>query len=115
MAIKASILFFYLRVFPRRTFKRIVYTILAGNILYGTSFIFISIFQCIPVQAAWTRWEGSVQAKCMNANALGWANAAVNIFFDLVILILPLPELAKLAMSWERKIHVLLMFGLGSL
>ena len=88
---------------------------MAGDILYGTTFILLSVFQCVPVRAAWTKWEGAVQAKCMDANALGWANAAANIFFDLVILILPLPELARLAMSWERKIHVLLLFGMGSL
>lgn len=95
--------------------KKAVYTIMAGNILYGTIFTLLSLLQCIPVQAGWMRWDGTVQAKCMDANAVAWANAAINIFFDLVILILPLPELAKLAMSWERKIQVLLMFGLGSL
>lgn len=110
-----SILFFYLRIFPKKVFRRVVYTVMAGNALYGITFIFISIFQCIPVKAAWSRWEGKAPARCLDANALGWASAAINIFFDVAILILPLPELAKLAMSYQRKIHILLMFGLGSL
>lgn len=85
------------------------------HILYGIIFILLSIFQCIPVQAAWTRWDGTIQARCINANAIGWASAALNIAFDILILVLPLPALAKLAMSWERKVHVFLMFSLGSL
>lgn len=88
---------------------------MAGNTLYGITFIFISIFQCIPVKAAWTRWEGGASAKCLDANASGWASASINIFFDVTILVLPLPQLAKLVMSYQRKIHILLMFGLGSL
>jgi hypothetical protein len=88
---------------------------MAGNVLYGTAFILVSVFQCIPVQAAWTRWDGTVQAKCNDANALGWTSATINIAFDVIILILPLLELAKLAMSWKRKIHILLVFGLGAL
>jgi hypothetical protein len=71
--------------------------------------------QCTPISGAWTNWEGSVQAQCMDANALAWASAAVNIFFDFVILILPLPELMRLVMPWEQKMRILLVFGLGSL
>jgi hypothetical protein len=110
-----SILFFYLRIFPKKAFRRAVYAVMAGNTLYGILFMLLSVFQCIPVKASWTRWEGEVTAKCLDANALGWASAGINIFFDITILILPLPELAKLVMSYQRKIHILLMFSLGSL
>jgi hypothetical protein len=110
-----SILFFYLRIFPKKAFRRAVYAVMAGNTLYGILFMLLSVLQCIPVKATWTRWEGEVTAKCLDANALGWASAGINIFFDVTILILPLPELAKLVMSYQRKIHILLMFSLGSL
>ena len=113
--IKVSILCFYLRIFPKRIFRRTVYVVMAGNALYGTAFILLSLFQCTPASGAWTNWEGSVQAKCMDANALAWASAAVNIFFDFVILILPLPELMRLVMPCEQKMRILLVFGLGSL
>jgi hypothetical protein len=93
----------------------VVYAVIIGNILSGTTFIFVSIFQCIPVQAAWKRWDRTVQARCVSANSVGWANGAINIILDIVILVLPLPELTKLSMSKERKIHVILVFSLGSL
>ena len=113
--IRVSILCLYLRIFPQRAFKKTVYTIMVVNVLYGTAFILTSLFQCIPVNAAWTKWDGTGPAKCINANAIGWTSAAINIVLDTIIIILPLPVLTRLVMSWERRIYILVMFGLGSL
>ncbi|KAG0645125.1 hypothetical protein D0Z07_9202, partial [Hyphodiscus hymeniophilus] len=110
---RLSILCLYLRIFPQPTFRSIVYVIMASNIVYGTVFVLLSIFQCIPIQAVWTRWDGTVPARCINVNALGWVSAGISILLDITILILPLPGLAKLVMPCQRKIHILLMFGLG--
>jgi hypothetical protein len=88
---------------------------LGGGIVYGIAFVLLSVFQCIPVQAAWKRWDGTVHAKCSDANALGWTSAAINIVFEVIILVLPLSGLTKLVISLESKIHILLMFGVGSL
>lgn len=113
--IKVSILCFYLRIFPQRGFKRVIYAVIVGNMFYGAAFILLSVFQCIPVSGAWMQWDKSIQAKCMDANALAWASAALSILFDIVILVLPLPELVRLVMPWERKIRILLVFSLGFL
>ncbi|KAH8674367.1 hypothetical protein BGZ60DRAFT_526338 [Tricladium varicosporioides] len=113
--VRVSILCFYLRIFPQKIFRGIIFAIIACNIVYGTAFILVSIFQCIPVHAAWTGWDGTSQAKCVNVNVVGWTSGAINIVLDVIVLLLPLPGLAKLVMPWERKIHILLIFGLGSL
>ncbi len=113
--IRVSILCFYLRIFPQRTFRTFIYAIIGGNIAYGAALILVSIFQCIPVHAAWTGWDGTVQARCVDINVAGWASGAINIAFDVVVLLLPLPGLTKLVMPWERKIHILLIFCLGAL
>jgi hypothetical protein len=115
MMIRLSMLCLYLRMFSQRGFKRIIYTIIVVNILYSTAFITASVFQCIPVQAAWKRWESKVPAKCINANAVGWSSAVINIVLHAVIIILPLPRLMRLLISWEQNIQILIMFGLGSL
>ncbi|CAG8971536.1 hypothetical protein HYALB_00005432 [Hymenoscyphus albidus] len=115
MMIRLSMLCLYLRMFPQRGFKRIIYAIIAINIIYSIAFIVASVFQCIPVQAAWTRWDGTVPAKCINANAVGWSSAFINIVLHAIIIILPLPMLMRLLMSWEQNIQTLIMFGLGSL
>ena len=49
-------------------FGRILQAIMVGNILHGTKFILISIFQCILVKVAWTGWDGTVQAGCTKAD-----------------------------------------------
>ncbi|CZT07021.1 related to integral membrane protein PTH11 [Rhynchosporium agropyri] len=113
--IRVSVLCLYLRMFSLGLSRRIAHVAMVANLLYGTAFITASIFQCIPVHAAWTRWDGTVPAKCVDANAVGWTSAAINIILDAVTVMLPLPQLTRLVMSWEQKIHILIMFCLGFL
>ncbi|KAI8931820.1 hypothetical protein NX059_011457 [Plenodomus lindquistii] len=110
---KISILFVYLRIFPKKSFRRIVYFFIGLNGLYLLIFIFISVFQCTPVSYAWTYWHGETQGVCRNINAQGWAAAIFNIVMDLVIIILPLRELSRLVMNWKKKVQLLLMFCVG--
>ena len=112
---KISILFFYLRIFPRQAFKYCVWALMAANIGYLISFELISIFQCNPVNAAWRRWDGEYPSKCNNINLQGWLSAAFNIVLDLCILILPMPELYNLSMTSKKKVHIMLMFSVGIL
>ncbi|KAH6662687.1 hypothetical protein B0J14DRAFT_621822 [Halenospora varia] len=52
----------------------------------------------LGIHATWTGWDGTGQAKCVNVNALGWTSGAINIALDVIVLLLPLPGLAKLVM-----------------
>ncbi|KAI9727419.1 MAG: hypothetical protein M1834_008425 [Cirrosporium novae-zelandiae] len=86
---------------------------MALTILYCVIFDAISLFQCTPVSLAWTRWDGQHKGVCRNINAQIWSCAAINIALDAATLILPLPELYKLALSTRRKIQILAMFSVG--
>lgn len=110
---KVSILFFYLKVFPGRTFRYIVYTLIACNICYAVVFDFLLAFQCHPISGAWLSWDGQFDAKCISINLLGWSAAAINIVLDLAVIILPLPELFRLSMSLKKKIQIVMMFAVG--
>ncbi|KAH8662479.1 cfem domain-containing protein [Xylariales sp. PMI_506] len=110
---KISILFFYLKVFPKRSFRICTYTLIGLNICYGLGYDLILIFQCHPIQGAWLRWDGEYEATCVSINTLGWSAAAINIFLDLATIILPLPELFRLSMSWKKKAQIILMFAVG--
>jgi hypothetical protein len=112
---KISILFFYLRAFSNKTFRMLVYIVIALNVGYWITFILISVFQCSPIEGAWTRWDGTFKGKCQNINLQGWMSAAITIFLDLATLILPLPLLAKLALSRRKKVQLFLMFSVGFL
>ena len=112
---KISILLFYLRIFPNKNFRRCVYVCITFGVLYILAFIPVTIFQCLPIRIAWDKWDGQHHGKCINLNAEGWAAAALNIPYDLAVILLPVRELSQLAMSRRRKAGILLMFLGGGL
>lgn len=110
---KVSILFFYLKVFPKRSFRICVYILIGLNICYALGYDLVLVFQCSPINGAWLSWDGEYDAKCVSINILGWSAAAINIALDLATILLPLPELFQLSMSWKKKVQILLMFMVG--
>jgi len=112
---KISILLFYLRIFPDRWFRLCVYGMLGACAIYILGFIPAIILQCIPIRVAWLHWDGEHHGKCINLNVEGWASGACNIAYDVIIIGLPLPILAKLKMKRRKKMGIVLMLLGGSL
>ncbi|KAJ1331186.1 CFEM domain-containing protein [Microdochium nivale] len=110
---KMSILAFYLRIFPHKDFRRWVYVLMVGNALYLVAFEIITVVQCTPIEGAWLHWDGEFKATCRDLNLQAWIAAAVCLVLDVATLVLPLPKLWALNMSWRKKIQVLSMFGVG--
>lgn len=111
---KISILFFYLRIFPNRGFHAVAYAIMAWVSASGMIFLLMQIFQCIPLSYSWEGWKGTYGPhKCVDVNTLAFTAAGFSIAQDVVILILPLPLLARLQVSRRSKIEVMVMFSLG--
>lgn len=113
--LKMSILFFYLRIFPTQGTRRVLWTTVTINALFGVACILAGIFQCSPISHYWDKWDGEHKGACLNVNALGWANAIVSIVLDLWMLAIPLSQLPKLRLHWKRKVGVALMFCVGTL
>ncbi|CAK1366983.1 unnamed protein product [Cercospora beticola] len=112
--IKISILLTYLRVFTSKNFKISVYIVIGLNLAYGIAFLLVSIFQCLPIHCAWTRWDGSdPTCKCNDINAQGWTSAAFNVILDVLTLSLPLPMLWKMSLNKRKKFLVMMMFSVG--
>jgi hypothetical protein len=111
---KISILFFYLRIFPKRHIRIAVYVVMALNVAYMIACVLVTVFQCTPIEGAWRHWD-SHEYKCRNINAQAWAAAAGNLVLDLMTMTLPLRELYGLNLSLRKKISVMGMFSLGSL
>ena len=64
----------------------------------------------------WWRWDGEHKdGKCVDINALGWANAAISIALDAWMLVLPLWQVSLLKLAWKKKLSVALMFFVGTL
>ncbi|KAK5086256.1 hypothetical protein LTR70_007370 [Exophiala xenobiotica] len=110
---KISILFLYLRLFPDHELRR---TIKIGLGLCAASLVCLElacIFKCWPISYSWTFWDGEHGGKCTSMSGQGWANASVNMFADIAVLILPLPTIWKLKLPIEKKLGIMAMFSVG--
>ena len=112
---KISILFFYLRVFTNQIFRKIVWTVLAITAAFYVGLLFPLIFQCSPVSYTWTRWGGEHAGHCINVGAGIVSHAALNMALDLIVLMLPIPLLFRLQLTYSMtaKVHIFVMFSFG--
>lgn len=115
MLVKLCLLLFYLRIFPGPTVRRVLWGTIAFTVLFGIIFIFLAVFQCSPRSHFWEGWDGEHQGKCLDINAIAWANAGISIALDFWMLAIPLAQLRTLKLHWKKKIGVGLMFGVGTL
>lgn len=113
--VKLAILTFYMRIFPSRGAKRLLWGTSILTALWGVAYVIAAITQCRPISYFWTQWDGLHQGSCVDAKAIAWSNAAINIALDLWILAIPLWQLRKLQLHWKKKVGVALMFGVGTL
>jgi hypothetical protein len=113
--IKLTLLFFFLRIFPKPIIRKLLWATIIFDILYGAAFAITAVFQCQPISHYWTRWDLEGSGKCVNINAFAWTNAIVSIVLDLWMLALPLYEVFQLQLSWRNKISVAMMFMVGTL
>jgi hypothetical protein len=116
---KVSIVLLYLRVFPKEVSTRFAHTCHAINaalLVYGASFIVAFCFQCRPISLFWQSWDGEHKGTCApNQIQVGlYVNSAINITFDFVVFILPVPGLMRLSVQDSRpKIAVAMVFVVG--
>lgn len=109
---KISILLFYYRIFVSRWFLISVRILIAFVALYAIAFTLVLAFQCYPVKAFWDR---SLDHICVNTQDIVYASAAISVFQDFIIIILPIPELIGLQVSIQKRVNVMVMFSVGLL
>ena len=109
---KISILLLFLRIFPGERFRLVTKIALVWMICHTISFFMAVTLQCLPVRAA---WDLSQKGKCISSSAVVAAGAGISIFEDVVIVLLPIPELKKLNLSLRKRLAVMCMLALGSL
>jgi hypothetical protein len=109
--IKLSLLFFYLEIFKTRQFRITAYLVLTYIVVNSLIIFFLTIFSCVPISAFWNRDK---KGKCLDIQALAYANSASAIVQDIVLLVLPLFSIRRLQMKRYRKIAVGLMFSIGA-
>jgi hypothetical protein len=109
---KTSVILLYMRIFISHRFRRLCFGALAVVVGSGVATVFATIFQCIPLQRSWNK---TVHGTCIDSSAFWIANAVINISTDLIVLALPVREVAKLQLRMREKIMLHGVFLLGGL
>ncbi|KAK2041702.1 integral membrane protein [Colletotrichum somersetense] len=107
---KLSLMLMYYRIFHIPFFKRMTWFVIAFVFAWVICITFLFIFICVPVEKL---WYPDLPGHCINQVATWIANAASTIFTDLLILLLPLPQVWKLQLQKAEKIALTFAFGLG--
>ncbi|KAH9222425.1 hypothetical protein DL95DRAFT_454437 [Leptodontidium sp. 2 PMI_412] len=109
--VKISILTFYLRIFQLQIpFRIAVYTTIVFIVLGSASISFSTIFQCRPIAYF---WDKDLHGKCLDVNALAYANSGLSIVQDFLIIGLPIRVVWNMNLDRKKKWSVAFMFALG--
>ncbi|KAI0538856.1 hypothetical protein GGR58DRAFT_279818 [Xylaria digitata] len=114
---KLSILLFYRRLFERGSTW---FHIRLGFAAFFTAGYLLSIWAvaaalCQPTEFFWTQFLGVTDGKCLNINASFLSLTVLNLVADLLVLVVPIPEILALQMGTKKKIGVCAVMLLGGL
>lgn len=112
MFVKLSLLSFYLRLSPEKTFRTVVYIMMVVSVGLGIGSIMTIALQCLPISML---WDDSLQGTCIDITVFYYANAGINIATDLIIYSIPISTLWRLKMPTLQKIGLCSIFCLGAL
>ena len=109
---KLAILLFYLRIFPSSNFRLSVYALATLVISWAVSVEFSVMFQCSPISYTWTR---KPPGTCIDLLAFCRWIPLPNIFFDVIMVLLPLHRVWKLQVTFKQKMALSAAFLMSGL
>ena len=109
---KTALLLMYYRIFHLPYFKKMAWIVGAFVWAWVICITFLFIFICVPVQKLWYQ---DITGHCINQVGTWIANAASTILTDLIILLMPIPQIWSLQLRKTEKIGLTLAFCLGFL
>jgi hypothetical protein len=113
---KITILLLYLRIFDTGSVKWFGWVIKICLVLLcisQTIFLFLVIFECLPISAVWDK--SITSAKCLNLHALAVVGAVSSIGTDILLMVLPIPALWQLQVSRAKRLGLVFIFSVASL
>lgn len=110
---KVALCLAYLRIVPpnkKRTFRPMIWLVLVACVLCHLAGILILVFQCLPVRKS---LRPETPGRCLPDDKTFYGLAAITIFFDVVIFLLPIPLLVRVQITTPRKVALIGLFVLG--
>ncbi|KAJ4360112.1 uncharacterized protein N0V89_000672 [Didymosphaeria variabile] len=122
--VKLSILFFYRAIASHRAFRRTVYGTIVFVIAYTFATTLAAAFQCenpaqsFDVTGYLSQFDGDPNTKkphfkCYDPTRLWLFTSAVNLFTDVLILLLPIPTLLGLRVPMNKRLALVGIFSVG--
>ncbi|KAI3398256.1 hypothetical protein diail_9594, partial [Diaporthe ilicicola] len=76
-------------------------------VAYPLTFVIGMANCCKPVSFYWSQFSGNMDGHCrLNTGLFFVVMAIINLFIDFFILVLPIPSILRLQMSWRKKAGV---------
>jgi hypothetical protein len=119
--IKLSLLFQYLRIFEDGKHRRIcIYAIVVVS-LWGLTYTVLAWVPCVPVHGFWDIYMtdkycfGYGSQNASQFVAMFETHAALNMAFDLLVFVLPIPLYFKPNTMRQQRLSLLVLFFIGGL
>ncbi|OJJ77766.1 hypothetical protein ASPBRDRAFT_37015 [Aspergillus brasiliensis CBS 101740] len=113
---KLSCLALYIRMFGvHRWIRHMSYIVGVMVIAWVLANELVLAFRCHPIDLAWTGTAEQQAKSCVSQSNIFIAQSAPTIFFDLLILIMPIRVVWGLQLQSAQKIGAILVFSLGLL
>lgn len=111
---------FLLRIAIRSVHRRIIYGLLALNVIFNLFYLVFTVFQCTPIDGFWLRAasiENAAIYKCRTDISVDstFASSGISAFIDWAFGILPVFILWELNVNLKKKIGLGVIMGLGVL
>ncbi|KAI0805330.1 CFEM domain-containing protein [Xylaria sp. FL0064] len=113
VTLRTSVLFFYIRVFSGAGPRRIFWAVLIVSDILSVGFLLFNIFQCTPIAYFWLQWDKKHEGYCINASKVTLSGGVIDLFWTLLIVIIPLPYILRLKLPPYKKFATTVMFTLA--
>ncbi|KAK8029248.1 hypothetical protein PG991_006304 [Apiospora marii] len=111
MAIKIALFAQYYRLIAQTEYRVPCLVLAALVVAWCLGMVFIVVFGCYPVQAA---WDFTITEKDCTTASHGIVIGIGNIITDFILIMLPVPIVWTLKMKTSQKLAILGIFGIGS-
>ncbi|KAL2834691.1 hypothetical protein BJY01DRAFT_252923 [Aspergillus pseudoustus] len=113
--VKMSLLWFYLRLDPRKYMRWAVFFVMFFNVGLSLASFIGALAACSPPSLFWTDITSSGCMPMAQQQLFYEVNGVLNIVTDILTYLLPVPMVYGLQLTWRKKGAILGIFGLGIL
>ncbi|KAL4901369.1 hypothetical protein BDW74DRAFT_86039 [Aspergillus multicolor] len=110
---KVSICLLYMRLFTTRTYQIMLKVLLISIVCVGLYMVIGTLLICYPLHTFW--YQENMEENCVSREVTWYLTAVLQIVGDLVLVVLPMPQVSKLRIPTRQKVCLIMVFALGLL